>query len=918
MCSNYRNNPFFTKIIIEGKQRNCLIDTGADVSIIHKNMLPKQANAEEFYGIIKTADGTRMRIKSRTRGLSGIIFDTKIMFDPLITEQEPDYIILGVDILKKYPNVLLQVLDRNWPKVHNIQKCDQEMERIKTDFRDLFKDTIEKHKPCTVRRHYINTGNSLPIYCRPGRVPINFEKSVEEEVRKNLEMGIISESESPWNSRIVPVTKKDGSLRMCIDFRPLNKITIKDRYPIPRIDEILDLLSGATIFTTLDATSGYYQLLMADEDKEKTAFSWKGGHYEFNRMPFGLCNAPATFQRAMDYVLREERGMFVIPYLDDIIIYSKDLETHVIHVRQVLHKLREAGIILNIKKCKFAMREVKILGNVVAEGIIKPDPEKVECIKSYPLPRTIKELRAFLGLVNYCREFITAYTRRAKPLFDLLKGETKRSVKTIIHSEETISAFKELRDIITENTERAQPDFNKEFVLTTDASDTGIGAILAQIDDQGRERMISAYSKNFDKHQNNYSVTDKELLAVVKSIEHYRHYLLGKEFLLRTDHKALTYLWESKNPSSRLLRWSMKLQEYKFRLEYIKGENNAADGYSRICHIKKSVQSFSETEKFNIIEEYHRALGHGSPNNMKASILQRYKWDGIYKDIENYVANCQICKRFGGPIVNTKNKCIQTKHPNELWEIDLAGKIDDKGNGFFIIVCIDHYTKWIETKTILRKTASEIVKAIKELILDKHGVPERILTDSGLEFNNQFTRDLSREHGFKWEFSSPFHHQTTGAVERVIQTLCNKIKKLSEYGSKNIRRCVEEATLAVNLSFNRAIGTSPFIFRKGRLPELPIDIQLGQPRINVSRKKIMNKRKTVFLKYKHQIEKGKVQTKNAYKEGDKVLIFRSTQNKMKPNWHQGYVIKEKLSDDSYIVVKNHKEIRVNKKHLRRE
>ncbi|KAF9752794.1 Retrovirus-related Pol polyprotein from transposon 17.6, partial [Nosema granulosis] len=462
-------------------------------------------------------------------------------------------------------------------------------------------------------------------------------------------------------------------------------------------------------------------------------------HYEFNRMPFGLCNAPATFQRAMNAILKQELGVCAMAYLDDIIIFSPNRKLHLEHIRTVLNRLRDSNIILNRKKCNFMAEEVKILGNIISEGTVKPDPSKVECIKKYPLPRTIRELRSFLGVINYCRDFIPNFAEMASSLYDLLKGETRRSFKTISHNEKTVGAFKMLRSSLSEETSRAQPDFSKGFILTTDASEIGIGAILAQADSDGKEKMISAFSKNFDKHQLNYSVTDKELLAVVKSIEHYRHYLLGKEFILRTDHKALTYLWESNNPTSRLLRWAMKLQEYKFRIDYIKGEDNAADGYSRINTLRyrsRPEDLLQADQKRRILEDYHISLGHGSPNNMKATIPKRYKWPNIYKDIENFCAECDICKRAGKQVVNTKNKCIETSRTNELWEIDLVGRLNDRGTNKFIVVCIDHYSKWVETKVILQKTAGEIARAVEELIIARHGVPERILSDCGLEFNN--------------------------------------------------------------------------------------------------------------------------------------------------------------------------------------
>ncbi|KAF9762929.1 Retrovirus-related Pol polyprotein from transposon [Nosema granulosis] len=268
--------------------------------------------------------------------------------------------------------------------------------------------------------------------------------------------------------------------------------------------------------------------------------------------------------------------------------------------------------------------------------------------------------------------------------------------------------------------------------------------------------MISAFSKNFDKHQMNYSVTDKELLAVVKGINHYRHYLLGRPFTLRTDHKALTYLWECKNPTSRLLRWSMRLQEYSFKIEYVKGEDNIADGCSRINNISlhKGEATLTDEEKRAIVQEYHRISDHGSTNNCKFMISRRYQWNGMYKEIEEYVKNCTTCQKTGPIKINTKNKVILTSSPNELWEIDLFRRIVDRGKNKFILVAIDHFTKWVETKVIHKKTADEICKAIEEIIIQKHGIPKKILTDNGLEFKKQINNTLTKKYGIKWIYAS--------------------------------------------------------------------------------------------------------------------------------------------------------------------
>lgn len=304
----------------------------------------------------------------------------------------------------------------------------------------------------------------------------------------------------------------------------------------------------------------------------------------------------------------------------------------------------------------------------MSHGLIKPDPDKIKAIKDFKLPKTIKELRSFLGLVNYCREYIQNYSQIAKPLFEILKGQTKNSNKSIDHDQVTITTFKHLKESIHTGMSRAQPDFSQEFILTTDASEIGIGAILSQIDSNLKENVISTFSKNFDKHQLNYSVTDKELLAVVKGIENYRHYLLGKEFLLRTDHKALTFLKTCKSPTTRLLRWAMKLQEFDYRIEYIKGEENAADGLSRSSFTFKRIgRTELQPEQIKkILIEYHEYLGHGSRNEMKFAISKRYKWNQMYKDIDAYYDKCEICQKAGFERQKAKFKVIETNNINEI------------------------------------------------------------------------------------------------------------------------------------------------------------------------------------------------------------------------------------------------------------
>lgn len=746
---------------------------------------------------------------------------------------------------------------------------------------------------------------------------------MDAEIKKNLSLGIIEPSSSPWSARIVPVPKKTGEIRVCIDYRPLNAVTIKDSYPLPRIDWVLDSLSKATVFSTLDATSGYYQIEMNPEDKEKTAFGWKGGLYQFTRMPFGLCNAPATFQRAMDNIFREERGAFVIPYFDDIIVFSESQEEHIGHLEIVFRKLKQAGLSLNRKKCHFNKTETKILGYVVSKGAVKPDPEKIVAISNRERPETVSQLRSYLGLINMGRDFESSFSQITAPLFNLLKGHPSRSEHQINWTPLALEAFKRSKKMMVSLTERAQPNFNKGFIVTTDASDTAIGGILSQLDDNGRERLVYAFSRIMSPAEKNYSVTDKELLAAVKAIEKFRYYLLGRKFILKTDHQALLSMLRSKKTNSRLLRWSLILQEYDFEISYIRGEENAADVLSRPILQNtlriNTIKTLPNDKIQKILAEYHTVLGHGSPANMKFAIQQKFQWENMFKDIENFVDQCPICPRAGGPRTNTRNRVITTRRPNELWEVDIIGPlpVTKRGNKFILVV-VDHFTKWVEATPLQAKETHSVIHFLKNKVIAENGTPEIIRSDQGLEFRNSKTTSFANEMRFKWEFASPHHHNSVGAVERANQTLLHKIRKLCLFGACPWDRYVNKAVTATNYSFNRSIQTSPFIFKYGRYPNLSVDVLANKTPERIDQELLKERRDRNLIRYEERdIRKGKILIKQEFLTGDRVLVFREKLGeKLGSNWSGGFTITKKESPDSYIVTKGKTTLRANKRHLK--
>lgn len=628
----------------------------------------------------------------------------------------------------------------------------------------------------------------------------------------------------------------------------------------------------------------------------------------------------------MDEIFRCENRKFVIPYLDDIIIYSNSIEEHRTHLGIVLGKIKGAGLSLNESKCRFFKTEIKILGCTIREGKIEIDKERLEAITKYPVPTNIREVRSFLGMANFCRDFVVNFAEATAPLYDLLRGEKKSSSKKVTMNNKQEEAFVKIKNLIKKSSTRHQPDFNEKFILTTDASNTGIGAILSQINKSGQEVMISAFSKTLDKCQMNYSVTDKELLGIIKGISHFRHYLLGTKFLLRTDHKALTFMNSTTNTNGRLLRWGLILSEYSFDLQYIKGEENVADGLSRIKPSPTIANISSEelhaSDKDKILKEYHISTGHGSSNTMKFILNGRYNWKGLNKDIEKYVQSCEICTKSSGPIICSKNRVILTERPNQLWEVDLIGKINEIGGPKYIFIAIDHYGKWVETQVLKDKTGEMIAEAVYNNIIKKHGIPERILSDSGLEFENKHVQNLAINNNIKWEFGSPYHHQTTGAVERANQTLRNILRKLTNFGRIKWSSILEKATLAMNLSFNRSIGTSPYLLKHGSLPVLEVDKEFGISNKKIPMDILIQKRNRNFHRYKSSIVKGNLDRSKEIEIGSKVLAYRDHPNntKMDTNWLGGFLVRGKSSIDAYIVenTKNGKKMRLNKRHIRKD
>lgn len=472
----------------------------------------------------------------------------------------------------------IQVLDTD------TQVVDQEnsqVEHILTDYADVITDESPSELPPkrNITHRIVVYPGALPTYRAQYRLTLLEKQELARQVDELLKQGFIRKSMSPYNSPVLFVKKKDGSLRMCVDYRALNNITIKNKFPIPRIDEALDKIGGARVFSKMDLRSGFYQIRVAPEDIEKTAFSSDRNHFEFTVMPFGLTNAPARFQTVMNEVLKDYVDKFVLVYIDDILIFSKDEHSHARHLKLVMDVLRKNQLVAKRSKCEFFKDKLQFLGYVISKDGIHTDPEKISKVRDWPTPTSAKEVQSFLGLTGFYRRFIKDYSKITSCLTDY-------AAKKVIWSDAQQTAFELLKDKLTHSPILVAPCFEQgySFRVSTDACDSALGYVLEQLDPGGKLVGVIAYgSKKLDGASLNYPIREKEFLAVICALQTWRHYLMNRRFIIRTDHHSLQY-WKQQDAKTnqRIAKWNDILAQFDCDLQYLPGSRNSvADALSR-------------------------------------------------------------------------------------------------------------------------------------------------------------------------------------------------------------------------------------------------------------------------------------------------------------------------------------------------
>ena len=452
-----------------------------------------------------------------------------------------------------------------------------QLQGLLQEYEDLFPAQLPKGRPPKRAVEFeINTEEgSTPPSRPPYRLSPKEHEELQAQIDDLLAQGHIRPSSSPYGAPVLFVPKKDGRWRMCVDYRALNRQTVRDRYPLPRIDDLLDRLGKARHFTTLDLASGYHQIAVKEADIPKTAFRTQRGQFEFVVMPFGVTNAPSTFQRMMNEIFKEEMDKFVLVYLDDILVFSATLEEHIEHIRKTLDKLKKAKLYARLHKCAFFQRQVEYLGYDVSAAGICPSSSKVKAVVEWPRPQSVRDVRAFLGLASFYRRFIKQFSLKARPLTDLTREKNEWK-----WGEAEENAFNVLKQSLVLAPVLRIPNFDLQFVVTTDASLVSVGGILQQDFGQGLQP-VAYESRKLNPAETRYSAYERELLGMVWAIGKWRHYLEGTHFIVQTDHSSLRHLPNQPSVNRRIWKWVSILQGYDLEIRHIPGKVNPADALTR-------------------------------------------------------------------------------------------------------------------------------------------------------------------------------------------------------------------------------------------------------------------------------------------------------------------------------------------------
>ena len=842
-----------------------LLDSGASCTIVGGKLASWLRelvdDIEQSPIILRTADGTHHKAQGEI-SIPCTFAETTKEFKIVLAPTMSEGMILGMDFWRLFqirPKVSSAYTIETIKTEHELSQ--EELESLKKTIKTLPIAEPGRIGTSNLISHEIDVGTAKPVKQRPYYYAPAMEEKIKQEIDRMLKLDVIEPAYSPWGNPLVAVPKSNGDIRVCLDSRKLNEVTKKDAYSIPMITRILSRLRESKYITTIDLKDAFWQIPLAANSKEKTAFTVPGrGQFQFKKMPFGLCNAAQTQSRLMDRVLGFDLEPYVFAYIDDIVIMSNSFSAHVDLISEVALRLQKAGLTVNLDKCRFCRKKVTYLGYVISESGLETDQEKIEPILNYPEPGSVKEVRQFLGMAGWYRRFIKNFADLAAPISECLKNPKTR----FKWSEDASKAFKEIKLALISAPILSNPDFSKLFTIQADACNYGVGAVLTQ-GEGDEETVIAYYSQKLNAAQLKYTTTEKECLAVLMAIKSFKCYVEGSRFKVITDHASLKWLKNVKDPTGRLGRWAIKLQQYDIEIIHRKGVNHVVpDALSRNIgqvtverdktdkwynDLARKIES--DPEKYSafkiengliykhvidgfefvwkllipkskisdVLKENHDDACHFGFVKTLRRIQHKYYWPKMIQDVKYYVNQCDTCKA-SKPHTKIPNPPLGApkfaRRPWQTISTDYFGPVTRSTKGFrHVLVVSDWFSKQVRLFATRDATATITVKHLEDGIFYKDGVPETLISDNGGAFNSNELKDTLEKFGVAHKFNASYHPQHNPS-ERIMKVVGASLRSVISGDQTHWSDYIPKIECMINTSWHESTKFTPYHIDRGR------------------------------------------------------------------------------------------------------